>query len=286
MFLDAIMRRIVVVDCTKLIEIIDQKEGPPMLGSDSKFVRYKISDGVGKMILDRPPVNIINIPMLKGMETSLQGAMDDPDLKVLIIQAEGKFFSAGVDVADHTSELVTEMIPLFDRVCKSVVEFPVPTIAAVSGHALGGGCEIVICCDFAFMVKGARIGQPEIQLASMAPVAALRLPLLVGARWAARILFTGEQIEATNAVEIGLIDKAVPPDRLESEVSLLTGKLSQLSAAALRVNKKGYLLGLSGWDRKITEMEGLYLDELMQTEDAHEGLQAFMDKRKPVWKNR
>lgn len=257
-----------------------------MTESGYQFVRYETSEGVGTLTLNRPPVNVINIAMLQEIAGALNLAMEDKDLKVLIIRAEGKYFSAGVDVADHTSELVGDMIPLFDRVCQAIAEFPLPTVAAVNGHALGGGCEIVICCDFAYMVEGARIGQPEIQLAAMAPIAALRLHLLVGPRWAARMLFTGEQIQASQAEEIGLIDGALPTGEMDTVVEELTEKFSQLSGAALRMNKEGHLMGLAGWDSKLDAMEQLYLQELMSTEDALEGLQAFLEKRKPVWKNK
>ncbi len=257
-----------------------------MTDNGFQFVSYAMSSGVGTLTLDRPPVNVINIAMLLEIERALKHAMEDQNLKALIVRAEGKYFSAGVDVADHTPELVGDMIPLFDRVCRAIVEFPLPTVAVVNGHALGGGCEIVICCDFAYMVEGARIGQPEIHLAAMAPIAALRLPMLVGPRWAAYLLFTGEQLEAAKAAEIGLIDRALPSDELSSVVDELNGKLTQLSAAALRMNKKGYLMGLAGWDAKLDDMEQLYLQELMETEDAVEGLQAFLGKRKPIWKNK
>jgi cyclohexa-1,5-dienecarbonyl-CoA hydratase len=110
--------------------------------------------------------------------------------------------------------------------------------------------------------------------------------MLVGPRWAAYLLFTGEQLEAAKAAEIGLIDRALPSDELSSVVDELNGKLTQLSAAALRMNKKGYLMGLAGWDAKLDDMEQLYLQELMETEDAVEGLQAFLEKRKPIWKNK
>lgn len=257
-----------------------------MTDSGFQFVSYETSNGAGTLTLDRPPVNVINIAMLLEMEMALNHAMEDHDLKVLIIRAEGKYFSAGVDVADHTPELVGDMIPLFDRVCQAIAEFPLPTVAMVNGHALGGGCEIVICCDFAYMVEGARIGQPEIQLAAMAPIAALRLPMLIGPRWTAYLLFTGEQLVAAKAAEIGLIGEVSPSDELDSGVQNLVDRLSQLSASALRMNKRGYLMGLSSWDGKMDDMERLYLEELMASEDANEGLQAFLEKRKPVWKNK
>ena len=141
-----------------------------------EFISLKQKAGVGTLTLHRPPVNVINIPMLREIKDALQVAAEDPNLKVLQLRAEGKLFSAGVDVLDHTAERVDEMMGLFDKVCLSLAEFPVPTIAVVQGHALGGGCELVICCDMAWMAEGATIGQPEIKLAVIAPIAALRLP--------------------------------------------------------------------------------------------------------------
>ncbi len=252
----------------------------------TEFLQFESSDAVGKLTLDRPPANVMHIPLLRELAAVLDQAAGDASLKVLVLGASGKLFSAGVDVGDHTVERVGEMIPLFHQVCLAIAEFPCPTLAAVQGHALGGGCELVLCTDFALMAEGARIGQPEIQLAAMAPIAALRLPGLVGPRWAARLVFTGEQLEAEKAAEIGLVDSALPLDELTGAVDDLIGRLSALSTAALRLNKRALLLGLQGWASSLDEMESLYLDELMATEDALEGLKAFLEKRSPVWQNR
>ena len=254
--------------------------------SDYEFIRFELAEGVGTLILNRPPVNVISTAMLLELEHALQKAGSDPELKVLQLRAEGKLFSAGVDVADHTPDRVGEMIRLFDRVCQILVEFPVPTIAVVQGHALGGGCELVICCDMAWMAEGAKIGQPEIKLAAIAPIAALRLPTLIGPRRAAQMLFSGESIDARQAEKIGLVNGSGPMDDIEKAVGEVTEQLAALSAAATRVNKKGYLMGIRGWQAAVDEMEHLYLEELMVLEDTQEGLKAFMEKREPVWQNK
>ncbi|MGD2253462.1 MAG: enoyl-CoA hydratase/isomerase family protein [Anaerolineales bacterium] len=256
------------------------------MNSAYDFLTYATAEGVGTLTLNRPPANVLHIPMLQELQAVLAEAAKDSNIKVLVLRGEGKLFCAGVDVADHTPERVGEMIPLFDRVCVALYEFPVPTIAVVHGHALGGGCELVICCDFAFMAQGVRIGQPEIQLAAMAPIAALRLPALVGDRWAARLLFTGEQLEAAKAAEIELIHRACPAEELEAAVGELVSRLTGLSAPVLRINKRGLLLGMRGGLPELQAIERLYLDELMALEDAEEGLKAFLEKRKPEWKDR
>ncbi len=257
-----------------------------MAESNREFVTSTVQAGVARLVLNRPPANVMHIAMLEEMEEALKALAEAGPLKALVLRAEGRMFSAGVDVADHTPERVGTMIPLFNRVCQALAEFPCPTVALVHGHALGGGCELVICCDFALMAEGARIGQPEIRLAAMAPIAALRLPMLVGPRQAARLLFTGVQLEAVEAAEIGLVDRALPAQVLAQALDDLLGQLCDMSAVALRLNKRALSLGTAGWDDGLAQMERLYLEELMATEDASEGLKAFMEKRKPAWRDR
>ena len=220
---------------------------------DLKFIRYEADGGVARLILDRPPANVMHIAMLRELEGAIATARFDESLKVLVLGAEGKLFSAGVDVADHTEDRVGEMIPLFDKVCLDLARLPIPTIAIVQGRALGGGCELVICCDMAFMAAGARIGQPEIQLAVMAPIAALSLPLLVGPRWATRIVLAGEQVEAAKAAEIGLVDAEVPAEGLHAAVEEWVKRFTALSGAALRFKSVGLCwergLGPNLWGR-------------------------------------
>jgi cyclohexa-1,5-dienecarbonyl-CoA hydratase len=230
-------------------------------------------------------VNVINIPFLKQLGKGIEELMADTSVRVLILRAEGKLFSAGVDVADHTDEKVGEMIPLFNKICCQLADFPVPTIAVVHGHALGGGCELVICCDFAVMAANAKIGQPEIQLAALAPIAALRLPHMIGYRATADILLTGRNLTAEEALDIGLINAVVALDEIEEWVDEKAAQLTSLSRAALMLNKRAIELGYESWARNLPDMEDLYLRDLMGTADAHEGLAAFMEKRPPEWKH-
>lgn len=256
-----------------------------------QFVQWQTLDGVGYLTLKRPPLNVINIAVLREMQSALEAAAKDASLRALVLRAEGKMFSAGVDVADHTADKVGEMIPLFDKVCVALSEFPTPTLAVMHGHALGGGCELVLCCDLIVAAEGANIGQPEIKLATVAPIAALRLPGVVGYRRAAEMLFTGDAVTAAEAARIGLVNRAVPAAELEQTVEQYAGKLRALSAPALRACKKAARLGASfgpaqdAW-ASLPAMEKLYLGDLMSTEDAHEGVASFMEKRAPVWKHK
>jgi cyclohexa-1,5-dienecarbonyl-CoA hydratase len=252
---------------------------------DFQFIDWQLADGVGRLRLNRPPLNILNIAMLRELGRALDAAAQEHSLRVLVVRAEGKMFSAGVDVADHTADKVGEMIPLFDQVCAALSDFLTPTLAVVHGHALGGGCEIALCCDLAVAADGAKFGQPEIKLATIAPIAALRLPWLIGYRRSAELLFTGEAIDASEAARIGLINRAVPASELDRVADKLAGQLSGLSGAALRLCKRALRLASDGW-QGLPAIERLYLDELMSAEDAQEGLEAFLQKRGPIWKHR
>ncbi len=257
-----------------------------MTKEKDKFVSLEVEKAVATLTLGRPPLNVLHIPMLKQLETALVKAAQDKVVRVLVLKAEGKMFSAGVDVVDHTLEKVGEMIPLFDRVCLSLADFPVPTIAAVGGHALGGGCELVLCCDLAVIAEGAKIGQPEIQLAAIAPIAALRLPRLVGFKAAADIIFTGRNLDAQEAHGMGLVNAVVPLEQVNDWAAEKAALIASMSGAAQKINKQALRIGLGGWDKGLPEMEKIYLEELMKTADAKEGLEAFIEKRPPVWKHK
>lgn len=247
------------------------------------FITYAVDEGIARLTLDRPPVNVLHIPMLQQLKNVLDELAQNTAVRVLILRAEGKMFSAGVDVADHTADKVNAMIPLFNQVCRSLIEFPVPTLAAVHGHALGGGCELVLCCDLAVIVEGKKIGQPEIQLAVFAPVAALRLPYLIGYRAAADLLYTGRNLTADEALRLGLVNDVVAPDQLTARVEEKAAYLANLSRAALVLNKRALHMGFKGWSDSLPDMEQLYLHDLMATDDASEGVDAFIEKRAPVW---
>jgi cyclohexa-1,5-dienecarbonyl-CoA hydratase len=252
----------------------------------AEFIGWSAEDGVGRLTLQRPPLNVLNIAMLRELCAALEAAARVEALRVLILRAADstRMFSAGVDVADHTADTVGEMIPLFDRVCQRLADFPAPTLAVVHGHALGGGCELALCCDLVIAVEGANFSQPEIRLATIAPIAALRLPALIGYRRSAEMLFTGEAVNALEAARLGLINHAVPADELDHVVTHYLGQLRGLSAPALRLCKRALRLGADGW-ANLPAVEKLYLDDLMDTADAREGVAAFLEKRSPTWRH-
>jgi cyclohexa-1,5-dienecarbonyl-CoA hydratase len=210
------------------------------------------------------------------------------DIKVLVMAGKGdKAFSAGVDVTDHTEDKVEKMLQVFHDIFRNMLKLDQVTVAALKGLTLGGGCEIALFCDLIIAADNLKIGQPEIKLSVLAPVALLVLPRLIGLKKASELLLTGKTIEAVEAERIGLINKVVPLASFSSELESFVQPFSELSSTGLKYSKKGIQLGLeTDFINGLERIEKIYREELMASEDAHEGLKAFMERRKPLWKNR
>jgi len=239
------------------------------------------------LVLDRPPLNVMNIAMIKEINTALEELQRNATAKVLILRAEGKAFSAGVDVADHTPDRVEEMMALFCRTFELLHAFTIPTVAAVDGAALGGGCELATFCDMVIASERAKFGQPEIKVGVFPPVAAVLFPRLIGRNRALELLMSGETISAAEAERVGLINKVFPVEGFEKSVTEFVTRFTNQSKIILEMTKRAIDDGLGRGMLDAIEMaQQLYMGKMMKTEDAHEGLQAFLEKRTPVWKNK
>jgi cyclohexa-1,5-dienecarbonyl-CoA hydratase len=254
-----------------------------------QHIIFEKQDGVARLTLNRPPLNVLDIAMMREISTALDGLDDDRSVKVLVLEAvEGsKAFSAGVDVSEHTADMVEKMIEVFHRIFRLLDGLEVPTIAVAGGAALGGGCELALFCDMVIASEKASFGQPEIQVGVFPPVAAAALPDIIGPKKAMEMVLIGDRIPAAEAERLGLVNKVVPPEELKAAADELVGRLAKLSGAVLRLTKRAVRLGSAGgFAEGLATVEELYLGPLMSTEDAHEGLAAFMEKRSPVWKDR
>ncbi len=253
---------------------------------DYKHIKVNQGDEVSRLIFSRPPYNVMNIEMMEEILEALEITGRNKDLKVLVIEAEGKAFSAGVDVADHTEDKVEEMLTIFHNIFFALRTFQQPIVGVVDGPALGGGCEIITYCDMVIASERATFGQPEVKVGVFPPVAVVALPKLIGKRKTYEMVLTGKTLDANEALEIGMINKVVPHDKLGEEVDSFLTDLQSQSSIVLRLAKRAVFeaLGL-GFEEGIQVAERLYLDFLMKTEDAKEGLQAFLERRKPHWKN-
>ena len=252
-----------------------------------KNITVNVNAGIGEIIFNRPPLNVLNIEMMKEINDALINFVSNPDLKVVVFTGSGKAFSAGVDVSEHTKEKVNEMISVFHEIFNNLNKISVPTIAAVNGAALGGGCEVAIFCDIVLASEKAKFGQPEIKVGVFPPIAAVMFPRLMDQKKALELILTGDVITAEEAKAIGLVNQVLSADDFEEKKNEFIEKFTKLSGAVLKLTKKSVYqtIGLT-YPEAIKSVEDLYLNELMDTTDANEGLQAFLEKREPIWKNK
>ena len=255
----------------------------------TKFSRITLDlePPLARIVLNNPPLNVIDIPMMDELEEALTEIEARVEISVLIIRGSQRAFSGGVDVAAHTPDKVEQMLAKFHRIIRALVGSKKVTIAAVHGHCLGGGAEIAMVCDLAFTSELATWGFPEIKLGCYPPVAVTALAALVGQKHAADLVLTGRTISGREAASIGLANAVVPEVDLDHAVQDAVHHLSQLSSATLALTKKATY----GWDsihfdKGLARAEKIYFEELMKTEDAQEGINAFLEKRPPVWKGK
>lgn len=252
-----------------------------------EHVRLEWGEGLALLTLDRPPLNVLTAPALREVRAALEVAASTESWKLLVITGAGRAFCAGVDVADHTADRIGVTLPLFHDVIRRLRAIEMPVVAAVNGAALGGGCELALACDLVWARADAKIGQPEIQLGVFPPVAAALLPRRIGWARAAELVLTGRALPAAEAREWGLVSEVWPADAFAQAVEDAVARLTALSRPALRLAKRALRAGLElDFDAALEHAEDLYLSELMRCADPHEGLAAFLEKRRPAWKDR
>jgi len=259
-----------------------------MTQAQFKFITYGVANGLATLTINRPPFNVLDIPTMEEVNVALDQCLAATDVKLLMITGAGeKAFSAGVEVADHTPDKVDRMIEVFHGIFRRLQELPVPTLAAVNGAALGGGMEVAIACDMIVAAANAKFGQPEIKLAVFPPIAAVLLPRLVPPARAMELLLGGENIAAEEARAIGLVNRVFAKETFAADVQAFVAPYLALSRAAL-VSTRKTIRATTGkpFGQALDVAENIYLNELMVTEDAKEGLAAFLEKRKPVWRDR
>jgi cyclohexa-1,5-dienecarbonyl-CoA hydratase len=255
--------------------------------SDFRFIRLEEEADVARLTLARPPLNILTIEMMQEIAEALERLGERTTLKALVLAGEGKAFSAGVAIEDHVGDRVKPMLDVFHGIFRRLRQLDCLTLAAVNGAALGGGAELATFCDVVIASETATLGQPEIKVGVFPPIAALHYPLRVGAVRALALLVSGEVVGAAEAARIGLVDRVVAPDALAAAVDAELERLRGVSAVVLQLTKRAVRdsLGVE-FEAALAGLESLYQYELMPTADAEEGLRAFVEKRKPVWRDR
>jgi cyclohexa-1,5-dienecarbonyl-CoA hydratase len=248
-------------------------------------VSLEISSPVARISLQNPPLNVIDIPMMRELQQVLAEIESQNNISTIVISGSDRAFSAGVDIKDHTPDKIEEMLREFHGVIRALVASRKVTICAVRGACLGGGAEMALVCDMVFTARDAAWGFPEIKLGCYPPVAAVALPAVVGQKRAEELILTGRQISGDEAVAIGLANKSARAEEVDSLVDEALNHLCALSPAALAVTKKAiYAWDAIHFDKGLARAERIYVDELVRTNDAQEGISAFLEKRSPNWR--
>ncbi|HEX8620330.1 MAG TPA: enoyl-CoA hydratase/isomerase family protein [Thermoanaerobaculia bacterium] len=245
--------------------------------SDAHAYRITLSD---------PPLHILDITMLEELREALGRVTNDRH--ALIIEASGeKAFSAGASVQDHLGDRVASMLSAFHDCFRLLARLDLVTVALVRGVALGGGCELALACDFVLASDRARFGQPEINLGVFPPVAAYQLSRQTAPRKGLELLLTGDPVDAQTAERLGLANAVFPVAEFDARADEWLQCVYRQSASTIRFTKTAFRLAQAAdFEDRLARVERLYLEELMQTSDANEGLNAFIEKRKPEWQGR
>lgn len=250
-------------------------------------VEEKSEGEITEITLNQPPANILSAKMMKEIETQVEIEEKNSDKKLIIFSGEGKHFSFGASVEEHKPEYVADMLPSFHRLIGKLIKCKVPTLAKVSGLCLGGGFELAMACTYIFTDEKTKFAVPEITLGVFPPVAAVLLPFKIGDHLSSQIIMSGETFTAKYLSQFGLINKVTELGKLDEAVSsFFSEQIQPKSAKVLQITAQACSMVISAkYEEFIGKMETLYLKDLMSTKDAVEGITAFIEKRKPEWKN-
>ncbi|MFQ5706602.1 MAG: enoyl-CoA hydratase-related protein [bacterium] len=238
-----------------------------------------------RLTLNAPKGNVLDKEMMTELSQAIQQEGQRPSVKALVFQGAGDHFSFGASVADHQKEFVAEMLTIFHQLMRALIETSKPMFALVRGQCLGGGLELAAFCHWIFAAEDAKFGQPEIKLAVFPPVASLILPFRIGQAAADDLVLSGRSISAEEAQQLGLVH-SVSSDPAKDLEAFLSEHIFPKSPVALKYAAKSSRYEMyQAFLRNIKAVEKIYVEELMATRDANEGIQAFLEKRKPIWKN-
>ncbi len=251
-------------------------------------VDYSFNDSIARIKLDDGKGNILDAQMMSELQTLLDSYRERPNLKLITFEGEGKHFSFGASVEEHKKENAAAMLRDFHKLFFTMRDLSIPTLAKISGQCLGGGMELALMCNFLYADVTAKMGQPEIVLGVFPPPASILLPLKIGYASAEEILMSGRTVPAQEALQLGLLNN-VYEDRIvmEKEVDIwIEEYILPKSASSLRFAVKACRVEFNNrLTQYLPQLETIYVTQLMETKDANEGINSFLEKRKPVWEN-
>jgi cyclohexa-1,5-dienecarbonyl-CoA hydratase len=255
---------------------------------DKVKIEYLHNNSVARIILDDGKGNILDGIMMNELHQVFSTLRNMNDIKLITFEGAGKHFSYGASVAEHTKDKALAMLKSFHRMFYDIIDLSIPSLAKISGQCLGGGMELALICNFLFADKSAKMGQPEIILGVFPPPASIILPLKIGSARAEELIITGKTISAIEANDIGLLNE-VFEDRESMESALnewIEKNILPKSASSLRFAVNAARFGFNEIIRNdLPRIEKYFLNDLMNTNDANEGINSFLEKRKAEWKN-
>jgi cyclohexa-1,5-dienecarbonyl-CoA hydratase len=258
-----------------------------MTSTNDKRLSVETRAPLARITFAHPPLNVFDFRMMDALLETLKMLEPRREISTVILSGGERGFSAGVDVAVHTAEQIQAMFQKFHGLILALTRYPKITLAEVHGVCLGGGAELAMLCDMCFTTEKAKWGFPEITLGCYPPVACTALAALVGQKRAADLIFTGRTFSGQDAADWGLANEAHPENELQEVIEGTLDHLFKLSPVALAHAKKAFYAWDSiHLDKGLARAEKIYIEELMQTEDATEGIQAWLEKRRPEWKGR
>ena len=254
-----------------------------------QYVEMEIAENVAWLTMKRPPYNVLTADMMLEMARAIGELHEERSVRVIVLQAskECTAFSAGVAVEDSRPERAFQTLEAMQAVFNNFLETSKPVVTVVNGPAIGGGCELAALGDIIIATPKARFAQPEVKLGVFPPLAAVILPHVIGHKRALEMIFTGEPLGAQEAQRLGLVSRVIPEEKLAEELKVILTKISEQSAPVLEMAKRVIYdtIGLP-LPAAMKKSADIYLNQLMDLEDAQEGLRAAVEKRKPVWQNR
>jgi cyclohexa-1,5-dienecarbonyl-CoA hydratase len=257
------------------------------MSNKHEFITFNQIDGRAILTLHRPPLNILTIPMIEEINQTLMELHADNRAKVLLLRGEGRCFSAGVDVADHVPEKAERMLQVMHQMFHHLAALEIPTISAIHGTALGGGLELAAFTDMTFAAAGATLGQPEIKLGVFPPLAVAYFPGVIGLKRTYDLVLTGRTLSVEEAHQLGLVNAVFPEGEFAARVDEVTCTVTRYSRPVLLATKRVIRRAIElSFAEALALAERIYLESVMVTEDAREGLAAFLEKRPPQWKDR
>ncbi|MBN2317583.1 MAG: enoyl-CoA hydratase/isomerase family protein [Acidobacteria bacterium] len=242
-----------------------------------------------RLVLDKPKGNVLTLEMMQALSKELDAQSDNPHLRAVVIRGAGKHFSFGASVEEHQKDQAPSMLAGFHAMIRKIVTYPVPVIALVEGSCLGGAFELILACHMVFATPTAVLGCPEIKLGVLPPVLAAIGAKRLGGPLAERLILTGDTIDAATAEKSGMVSTIFSSDNPDEELMAWYQKnLRPLSAFAIRQNTRVARIGsglFAAVEEPLARIERQYVDEVVASHDGNEGINSFIERRKPVWKD-